>query len=164
MGLLGLAVTGAVQAAWAQTDPRIGGPAARIAFVGPAGDPLTGPVIRVTGAYPGMGPERSVLAVRNVGGVSVTYRVSTRVSGSHARALARVLEVRVTEPVSDRLVYHGGLADLRFAGGAALVPGELASYRISVAWPASQDDRRYDGVGVAFELRGTASAVLEGAL
>jgi hypothetical protein len=159
LGLLALAGTGAFQAAWAQTGPGSGTPVPRIAFVDAAGHPLSGPVVRIAGAYPAMEPRSSVVGVRNTGAIAETYRISARVSGSDGRALARVLQVLVTERSTDRVVYRGGLSDLRFEDGTALRPGGSTTYRITIAWPGSEGDERYQGAGLAFSLVGTAEAV-----
>ncbi len=154
-----LLLAGAAAAHLALADPQPGftSQSARIAFVDRQGDAALAPKIMLEGTYPGMHPQRTLVALRNVGDVHETYTVSAEIDGGASPSLDDVLVVTVRDQATGAVVYTGSLSKLTFRGAATLAPGGSAGYVFQVSWPDTiADDSAYQGQSTTFSLLATA--------
>lgn len=148
-----LAVLGAAAAnAGVGDDPPASADSVRILFANAAGEPSDAPYFSIAGAYPGMQPQVSTMALANQGDVAVAYDLSVRVtSPPDAPALADVLVLEVSE--HDEVVYRGPLSKLRVAGSAAITPGSSVTYQMALSWPdGGESDNQFQGVSLSFDF------------
>jgi hypothetical protein len=84
-----------------------------IAFTDLDGDPLTTPVVSVTGAYPGMAPREAVATISNPGNVPVGYDLFATVADTeHEESLADVLHVTIRRAADGEIAFRGRLGNL----------------------------------------------------
>lgn len=148
--------TVAVAQAAGSQQPGFQSEPARIAFTDAAGTATELPLLDISGAYPGMDPQRTVIRLRNIGEIAQTFTVAAAVHPTGPRSLDRVLRVRVTDRTSGATLYVGRLSALRFEG-STLQAGRSASYVVQVSWPETPRDDAYQGAPLSLEL--TAEAV-----
>lgn len=136
----------------------------RVDFVTAAG-PVVAPYFDVSGAYPGMEPERATVTVANRGTLDATVDLSAIVTPNDSGvSLADVLRVTVVRKSDGRRLYRGplsGLSDLSVDGAKVLHAGASTALLMAIDWPdGGARDNAFQGQTLQFALQARASQAL----
>lgn len=131
-----------------------------IAFIAPDGGGQSAPSFDAARAFPGMDPQRAVVAIRNSGTVPAVYDVRVKVGATSAGpALADVLVVAVRRLSDGVVVYRGALTGAGFTVADPLAADRTERYAMSIRWPdGGARDNAYQGAELSFDIAARARA------
>ena len=123
-----------------------------ITFTTPDGDVQDTPYFDVSGAFPGMLAQTTVVTLRNTGTAAVEYDVNVRTPAANG-SLADVLVMSVRPVDGGPLAYRGPLGAASVRGASNLQPGSAVSYSVSITWPdGGPADNAYQGAELSFDI------------